>query len=96
MNTTNRAPLYRPLEGRTLAGVCAGLARFFGIDVSLARIGWVLCTLPGGSGVLASLIAWLIIPDERGQRAATPLIVLALLFGLPFLCFLLSLMIFNR
>ena len=90
MNPTNSARLYRPIEGRTLAGVCAGIARFFNIDVWLVRIGWLLFTLLGGSGVLAYLIAWLVMSDERGRRDVTPLIVLALLFGLPFLGFLMS------
>lgn len=88
--STNQA-LRRPLEGRMLAGVCAGIARFFNIDVTLVRIAWVLFTLLGGSGILAYVIAWALIPDDSGQRAATPLailIVLAALAILPFLCML--------
>ena len=92
MNLTQSARLYRPIAGRTFAGVCAGIARFFNIDVSLVRIGWVLFTLLGGSGVPAYLIVWLVMPDETGQRDVTPLIVLALLIGLPFLGFLLSIL----
>lgn len=57
MNISHSTRLYRPMEDRMLAGVCAGLARFFGIDVPLVRIGWVLFTLLGGSGVLAYRLA---------------------------------------
>lgn len=89
MDTTTRA-LRRPNEGRMLAGVCAALARHFGLDVTLVRLGLVLFTLLGGSGVLAYLIGWLMIPDEQGQRATAPLILLVLMVGVPFLCFLIS------
>lgn len=50
----------------------------------------MLFTLLGGSGVLAYSITWLVMPDENGQRATTPLILLMLLFGLPLLGSLLS------
>jgi phage shock protein PspC (stress-responsive transcriptional regulator) len=89
-SSTNQA-LRRPVEGRTLAGVCAGIARFFNIDVTLVRIAWVLFTLLGGSGFLAYVIGWALIPDESGQRASTPLAILVVLVALailPFLCML--------
>lgn len=54
----------RPQEGRMLAGICAGFARHFEIDVNLVRVGAVLFTCLGGSGILAYLICWLIIPEE--------------------------------
>lgn len=88
MYSTTRS-LRRSLYDRKLAGVCAGIARYFGLDVTLVRLGWVLFTLLGGSGMLAYLIAWAIIPDEAGQRTATPLIIVLLTLILPFLCFLL-------
>ena len=54
--------LYRDPENGMLAGVCAGIAEYFGWDPTWVRLGWVLFTLPAGSGLLAYIIAALIIP----------------------------------
>jgi phage shock protein C len=89
MTYSSTQSLRRPLEGRMLAGVCAGLARYFNLDVTLVRIGWVLFTLLGGSGILAYVIAWALIPDDSGQRTSTPLAILIVFVALgllPFLC----------
>jgi len=60
--------LVRSRDGRMLAGVCAGVAGYFGFDVTLVRVIWaVVSVLTGGAGVLAYLAAWVIIPDE-GQK----------------------------
>ncbi len=60
--------LMRPRDGRMLAGVCAGIADYFGLDVTLVRVIWaVVSVITGGAGVLAYLVAWIIIPDE-GQK----------------------------
>jgi phage shock protein C len=56
--------LYRIRDGRLVAGVCAGLAAYFGIDPTLVRLGFVFLTVFGGFGVLLYLGAWLVIPDE--------------------------------
>ena len=56
----------------TIAGVCAGLADYFGVDVVLVRAAWVVFSIVPGAvigGVLAYLAAWLVIPDAT---AATP------------------------
>ena len=61
--------LMRPRDGRMLAGVCAGVADYFGLDVTLVRVIWaVVSVITGGAGVLAYLVAWVIIPDE-GQKS---------------------------
>jgi phage shock protein C len=61
--------LVRSRDGRMLAGVCAGVAGYFGVDVTLVRVIWaVVSVLTGGAGVLAYLAAWAIIPDE-GQKS---------------------------
>lgn len=54
--------LYRVMEGKSIAGVCTGLAEYFNLDVSIIRLAWVLFTFFGGSGILAYIIAALIIP----------------------------------
>ena len=56
--------LTRSNTDRKLAGVCAGIGAYFGIDPTLVRIGWVAFCLLGGSGVLAYLLCALIIPEE--------------------------------
>ena len=57
--------LMRPRDGRMLAGVCAGVADYFGVDVTLVRVIWaVVSVITGGVGVLAYLVAWILIPDE--------------------------------
>lgn len=71
MNDTQSSPpespkkIVRTQEGRMLAGVCSGFARHFEIDVNLVRVGWVLLTCLGGSGILAYIICWLILPEEE-------------------------------
>ena len=62
--------LVRPRDGRMLAGVCAGFADYFGLDVTLVRVIWaVVSVITGGAGVLAYLAAWIIMPDE-GQKSS--------------------------
>jgi phage shock protein C len=56
--------LYRSRDNRIVGGVCMGLARYFDVDVTLVRLLWVLAVIFGGAGVLAYLIAWIIIPEE--------------------------------
>ena len=54
--------LYKSEENRMVEGVCGGIAEYFGIDPALVRVGWVLFCVLGGSGVLAYIIAAMIIP----------------------------------
>lgn len=60
----NNRKLYKSATDRKLCGVCGGLGEFFGIDPTFIRLGWVIFCLLGGSGILAYIIAALIIPDE--------------------------------
>jgi phage shock protein C len=59
--------LYRSSRNRMLAGVCAGIAEYFGIDPTLVRLGWVVFCCLGGSGILAYIICAIIIPNEPGD-----------------------------
>jgi phage shock protein C len=62
--------LVRSRKGRMVAGVCAGAAEYFAIDVTLARVlVAVVAVITGGVGVLAYLAAWVIIPEE-GEKAS--------------------------
>lgn len=55
--------LYKVEQGKMLAGVCAGVARYFGIDATLVRVIWVLLSCAGGSGILAYIICALVMPQ---------------------------------
>jgi phage shock protein PspC (stress-responsive transcriptional regulator) len=61
----NEKRLVRTEEGRMIAGVCAGLGRYFGIDPTIVRIIFVLLALFAAGGVLLYLILWLIMPMEK-------------------------------
>ena len=57
--------LVRPRVNRIVAGVCAGIADYLGMDVTVVRLLVVLLTLfTAGMGILAYLVAWAIIPEE--------------------------------
>ena len=56
--------LLRPRDGRMAGGVCAAFARYFGIDATLIRLVWVLLVLLAGTGILAYVICWIVIPEE--------------------------------
>ncbi len=59
-----RPLLARPSAGRMVGGVAAAFARRFGVDVTWIRLGWVLLAVLFGTGFLAYLICWLVIPEE--------------------------------
>jgi len=50
---------------RKLGGVCAAFASSLGIDPTLVRILWALTIVFAGTGILAYLLCWLIIPNEE-------------------------------
>lgn len=55
-----------------VAGVASGIARHLGIDPVLVRLAFVLLALAGAAGVLAYLIAWVVIPEEDTERGLPP------------------------
>ena len=60
--------LYRSRKDRMIAGVCAGLADYFAIDVTLVRIVWALSVFLNGIGLIAYLIAVLVIPENPAHK----------------------------
>ena len=60
---TKPARLYRSRDDRVIAGVAGGIARHLGVDPVLVRLATVALALAAGSGILAYLIAWVIIPE---------------------------------
>ena len=65
-NSSGSKKLLRPRDGRLVAGVAAGLAAYFGVDVHLVRLGFGVFLLFWGLGALLYLIAWAILPEEGG------------------------------
>ena len=65
---------YRSRRGKMIAGVCAGLARQFGVSVTALRLAVVLLTLLGaGWGVIVYVVLWVIMPyrDDGSERELT-------------------------
>lgn len=58
----------RSQADRLLTGVCGGVADYFSIDPTVVRLIWIFFTLFGGSGLLAYIIATLLIPDSKSQE----------------------------
>ena len=57
--------LSRPREEAKIAGVCAGFARYFDLDVTLVRILWLVLTIyPPGVGLVAYIICWIAMPKD--------------------------------
>jgi phage shock protein PspC (stress-responsive transcriptional regulator) len=52
-----------------VAGVCAGLAVYFKVDVNLVRLGFGVFTVFYGLGILIYLIAWAILPEEGEDKS---------------------------
>ncbi|MBE3592761.1 MAG: PspC domain-containing protein [Thermoanaerobacter sp.] len=56
--------IYRSKTNRMLGGVCGGIAEYFNVDPTIVRLIWAFAAVIWGSGLLAYLIAWIIIPEE--------------------------------
>ena len=51
-------------RNRKIAGVCSGIAEYFGWDPTVVRLAWVIFMLAGGSGILAYIIAMVVMPER--------------------------------
>ena len=60
----NGKKLYKSATDKKIAGVCGGIAEYFNVDATLIRLAWVLFSRLGGSGLLAYIIAALIMPEQ--------------------------------
>ncbi len=56
--------IYRSSKEKILGGVCGGLGKYLEVDPVLVRLIWVLTVLLAGTGILAYIIAWILIPKE--------------------------------
>jgi phage shock protein C len=59
--------LYRSRKDYMISGVCGGIAEYFEIDSTLVRLLAVLVVLLGGAGLVAYIIAWIVIPKNPDQ-----------------------------
>ncbi len=59
--------LVRSTNDKMIAGVCGGLARYFGIDTTIVRLVFVLAVFAGGASPLIYLILWIVMQEERVQ-----------------------------
>lgn len=67
--STNVLARPRRGDGRMIAGVCAGLARRFGLSTSLVRLGFIVFGLVG-AGEIAYIVLWIVMPkDPKGGVA---------------------------
>ncbi len=62
--------LYRSRTERVLGGVCGGIAEYFGVDPTLVRLLALVLILAGGAGIIAYIIAWIVIPEEPEKEKA--------------------------
>ncbi len=60
--------LYKSTTDKKLDGVCGGLGEYLNIDPTVIRLAWVIFSLLGGSGILAYIIAALVIPTNPGNE----------------------------
>ena len=56
--------LYKSGKNKVLRGVCGGIAEYFNIDPTLVRLVWLIFCALGGSGVLAYIIAAIVMPQD--------------------------------
>ncbi len=63
---TARKRLVRPRAERKIAGVCAGLAEYFDLDITLVRVLWLIVTFFSGiiPGIVGYVVAWIVMPEE--------------------------------
>jgi len=64
-----RTALRRHIHDRMLTGVAAGLAEYFGVDVMIVRVAFVVLTVVGGAGIPLYLAGLLLIPEEGSDHS---------------------------
>jgi phage shock protein C len=65
--------LRRPLDDKKIAGVCSGIARYLGVDVTLIRVLMtVLAIWPPGTGLVLYIVCWIVMPRDPLPLAAPP------------------------
>lgn len=67
-----RRRLVRSVTDKKIAGVCAGIAEYFDLDPTVVRIVWLLLFLLGGTGGLAYIICWIVLPQAPYPGSVAP------------------------
>jgi phage shock protein PspC (stress-responsive transcriptional regulator) len=61
----------RSSTDKKIGGVCAGLADYFDMDPTIIRVIWILLLICGGTGLLAYVILWMVLPLAPGGVVPT-------------------------
>lgn len=69
MNDTGSKRLERKRDGRMVAGVCAGIGDYFGIDTNIVRLIFAVACIFGFMGALVYLVAWAVLPEEGEKES---------------------------
>lgn len=57
--------LFRNTKDKMLGGVCSGIANYIDIDPTIVRLGFVALSFLGGAAIVAYLIGWIVIPEQK-------------------------------
>ncbi len=68
--STHARKLTLSRSDKKIAGVCAGFARYFAVDVTVVRVIWLMLVFLWGWGILGYFIAWIVMPQEPLPQAA--------------------------
>jgi len=64
--------LMRIREGKRVAGVCGGFARYLDLDPTLVRVVWILLTIfPPVPGIIAYIVCWIVMPQDPPRAPQT-------------------------
>lgn len=66
---SNAKRLLRKRDGKMIAGVAAGIADYFEVDVNLIRVILVVTAIMGGFGLVVYLVMWILVPEEGSDRS---------------------------
>jgi phage shock protein C len=62
--------LYRSRTEKVISGICGGLGEYFDVDSTIIRVLWAVSFFMGGAGLLAYIVAAVIIPEREGHQSA--------------------------
>ena len=87
--TDQQRRLYRSQTNKVIAGVCGGLGEYLNVDITVIRLIWIVLTLLGGAGIIAYILAYLIVPLKPNETdemitQAQPEFTAARIFGILF------------
>ena len=71
MTSTSYKKLQRTRDGRMIAGVASGIARYLGIDPVLVRLAFVILTAFGAAGILLYAACWILMPEDEPVQTIT-------------------------